>query len=166
MYERPLAQAAIDAGADVVVGHHAHILRGIELYRGLPIFHGLGNFVTVTHALSPDPTSESEERRAWARRRCELFGFEPDPEMPSYPFHPESRNTVVAQLTLASDGSRRAAFRPCYIDTQGRPVPLIGGPEARRVARYVEAISAREGLPVAMHDAGDRVELGPATDAG
>jgi len=33
MYERPLAKAAIDAGADIVVGHHAHILRGIELYK-------------------------------------------------------------------------------------------------------------------------------------
>ena len=30
MYERPLAKAAIDAGADIVVGHHAHILKGIE----------------------------------------------------------------------------------------------------------------------------------------
>jgi len=33
MYERPLAKAAIDAGADIVVGHHAHILRGIEIYK-------------------------------------------------------------------------------------------------------------------------------------
>ena len=32
-YERPLADAAIDAGADVVVGHHAHITRGVEVYR-------------------------------------------------------------------------------------------------------------------------------------
>ena len=42
MYERPVAHAAIDAGADVVFGHHAHIMRGIENYRGRPIFHGLG----------------------------------------------------------------------------------------------------------------------------
>ena len=51
-YERPLARAAIDAGADIVVGHHAHILRGIEFYRGKPIFHGLGNGCVVTRALS------------------------------------------------------------------------------------------------------------------
>ena len=31
MYERPLAQAAIDAGADAVIGHHAHSLRGSEV---------------------------------------------------------------------------------------------------------------------------------------
>ncbi len=34
MYERPVARAAIDAGADIVVGHHAHILRGIETTAG------------------------------------------------------------------------------------------------------------------------------------
>ena len=32
-YERPLTRAAIDAGADVVVGHHAHALRGVEVYK-------------------------------------------------------------------------------------------------------------------------------------
>ena len=51
-YERPLAHAAIDAGADLVIGHHAHILRGIERYRGRPIFHGLGNGCVVTRARS------------------------------------------------------------------------------------------------------------------
>src|SRR6185437_11148231 len=38
-YERPLAHAAIDAGADAVVSHHAHIIRGIEIYRGRPVYH-------------------------------------------------------------------------------------------------------------------------------
>jgi poly-gamma-glutamate synthesis protein (capsule biosynthesis protein) len=39
-----LARGAIDLGVDVVVGHHAHVLQGIELYEGKPIFYGLGNF--------------------------------------------------------------------------------------------------------------------------
>ena len=38
------AHAAIDAGADVVIGHHAHILQGIEYYNGGVIVYGLGNF--------------------------------------------------------------------------------------------------------------------------
>lgn len=38
------AQAAIDAGADVVIGHHAHILQGVEYYNGGVIVYGLGNF--------------------------------------------------------------------------------------------------------------------------
>jgi hypothetical protein len=36
----------IDAGADAVIGHGPHVLRGIEFYRERPIAYSLGNFVT------------------------------------------------------------------------------------------------------------------------
>ncbi len=39
-----LAHAAIDAGADMLIGHGPHRLRGIEIYKGKPIFYSLGNF--------------------------------------------------------------------------------------------------------------------------
>ena len=72
MYEKPLAHAAIDAGADAVIGHHAHILRGIEVYRGKPIYHNLGNFVCVTHALTPtgDNNSRSGCAGSHSARNC------------------------------------------------------------------------------------------------
>ena len=43
---RRWAHAVIDAGADAVIGHGPHVLRGIEFYRGIPIFYSLGNFLT------------------------------------------------------------------------------------------------------------------------
>jgi poly-gamma-glutamate capsule biosynthesis protein CapA/YwtB (metallophosphatase superfamily) len=42
--ERALAHAAVDAGADLVVGHHAHFWQPVELYKGRPIVYGVGNF--------------------------------------------------------------------------------------------------------------------------
>lgn len=39
-----LAHAAVDAGADMVVGHHPHVLQGIEKYNGKYIAYSLGNF--------------------------------------------------------------------------------------------------------------------------
>jgi hypothetical protein len=42
---RRWAHAVIDAGADAVVGHGPHVLRGIEFYRERPVFYSLGNFV-------------------------------------------------------------------------------------------------------------------------
>jgi poly-gamma-glutamate synthesis protein (capsule biosynthesis protein) len=44
-YQRDFAHTAVDAGADLVLGHHPHVLQGIELYRGKPIVYSLGNFV-------------------------------------------------------------------------------------------------------------------------
>jgi hypothetical protein len=43
---RAWARAVIDAGADAVIGHGPHVLRGIEFYRGKPIAYSLGNFLT------------------------------------------------------------------------------------------------------------------------
>lgn len=43
--QRDLAHAAIDAGADMVIGNHAHWAAGMEVYRGRPIWYALGNFV-------------------------------------------------------------------------------------------------------------------------
>jgi hypothetical protein len=40
------ARAVIDAGADLVVGHGPHVLRGIEFYRGKAVVYSLGNFLT------------------------------------------------------------------------------------------------------------------------
>jgi len=40
-----VAHASIEAGADVVLGHHPHVLEGIELYQNRPILYSMGNFI-------------------------------------------------------------------------------------------------------------------------
>jgi poly-gamma-glutamate capsule biosynthesis protein CapA/YwtB (metallophosphatase superfamily) len=40
-----LAHKSIDAGADVFVGPGVHTIRGVEIYKGKPIFYGVGNFL-------------------------------------------------------------------------------------------------------------------------
>ena len=42
--DRAKARFAIDCGADVVLGHHPHVLQPFEIYRGRPIFYSVGNF--------------------------------------------------------------------------------------------------------------------------
>jgi hypothetical protein len=43
-YMREIAHSAIDAGADVVIGHGPHYSLPVEVYRGRPIFYGPGSF--------------------------------------------------------------------------------------------------------------------------
>jgi len=40
-----IAHAAVDAGADLLVGTHAHLPKGIEMYHGKPVFYGIGSFL-------------------------------------------------------------------------------------------------------------------------
>lgn len=42
---RAFARRMIDAGADVILGHHPHVPRGVEVYRGKPIVYSLGNLI-------------------------------------------------------------------------------------------------------------------------
>ena len=44
-HQTSLSRQCIDAGADLVVGSHPHVLQGIEYYRGKPIVYSLGNFI-------------------------------------------------------------------------------------------------------------------------
>jgi poly-gamma-glutamate synthesis protein (capsule biosynthesis protein) len=43
--QRYLAHSLIDAGADVIIGHHPHVVQEMEIYNNRPIFYSLGNFV-------------------------------------------------------------------------------------------------------------------------
>ncbi|HWA64368.1 MAG TPA: CapA family protein [Candidatus Paceibacterota bacterium] len=57
--QEKLGHLAVDAGADLVIGHHPHVVQDIEQYKGVPIVYSLGNFVfdqnfsfETTHALA------------------------------------------------------------------------------------------------------------------
>lgn len=157
-YERLLAYRAIDAGADVVVGHHAHIARGIEFHRGKPIFHGLGNGVVVTHALGPG--QDHQARAEWVERRKAMFGFEPDPAYELAPFHPEAVNGLIARITRSADGKIEAGFIPIWFEPPGRPIPA--GERSATVAQYIQEIGERAGLPpLQVQPDGESVRVEP-----
>jgi len=133
----------VRAGADVVVGHHSHILRGFERIDGKPVFHGLGNACVVTHALSPG--QQHEARAAWVERRKKLFGFEPDPAYTLAPFHPEAVHALFARLSWQADGRLDVGIVPVFVEPPGRPV-LAEGERAEAVRRYLERITVAAGL--------------------
>ena len=54
--EQKLAHAVIDAGADMIIGNHAHWVGAMEIYKGHPIWYALGNF--VFDQTWSEPTSE------------------------------------------------------------------------------------------------------------
>ncbi|HEY5759695.1 MAG TPA: CapA family protein [Steroidobacter sp.] len=55
------AHAMIDAGADMVVGHGPHMLRGIEVYKGKPIFYSLANFIFENDLVELQPADNYEK---------------------------------------------------------------------------------------------------------
>jgi len=50
---KEILRAAIDAGADIVIGHHPHVIQGVEWRGGKPILYSLGNFLMRMHSNHP-----------------------------------------------------------------------------------------------------------------
>jgi len=44
-YQREVGREAVNCGADLVLGHHGHVVQGIEVFKGKLICYGLGNFI-------------------------------------------------------------------------------------------------------------------------
>jgi poly-gamma-glutamate synthesis protein (capsule biosynthesis protein) len=61
------AKAAIDAGADMFIGHGPHELRGIEIYKGRPIFYSLGSFIFHVHLI------DYQSIEVYERRNLDVF---------------------------------------------------------------------------------------------
>ena len=67
------AHAAIDAGADVFVGHGPHVLRGIEIYKGKPILYSLGDFIFQNETVLRLPEDNYEALGLGSEARVDDF---------------------------------------------------------------------------------------------
>jgi len=72
-YQRNAAHKAIDAGADVIIGHHPHVLQGIELYRNGIIFYSLGNFTFASKSTIADVSAIIRLKLDDKRRTAEIL---------------------------------------------------------------------------------------------
>lgn len=66
--QRAVARAAIDAGAELVVGHHTHCVQDAEIYRGKHIFYGLGNTWFPAHSTPAYFNEEGQSERTFHAR--------------------------------------------------------------------------------------------------
>lgn len=133
-YQREIGHAAVDAGADLVVGHHAHIAKGVETYRGKAIVYSLNNFVLR-------PRGDDGEWLSSANT-------------PS-----DQQRTLVLRCVIREGRIVRVAFLPCWIDEAACPELLpAADPRAELVFDYVRWASEEAGLPVTFHrDGGELV---------
>jgi len=155
-YETEAARAAIDAGADAVLGHHQHILKGIQVYRGKPIFHGMGNFALDVYMSQLQDSPALQEMRA----RYPEYAVGHREETPTYPFHPEARRSGIFKCTVRDGQVVGASVLPCMINGDGQPVPLHAGEtDFDLVATYVADISHRAGFSTRFEIRGDEIAV-------
>lgn len=130
-HERLCAELIIEAGADVVLGHHQHMMRGVDFIGGKPILYGLGHIAFDYPRYGEELTSYGiDVSDLGASELTELFGeygIYPRPEQPAFPFHSLARRTGVAVLEVGEMGVRRCGIIPCVIDGSGTARPVMRG---------------------------------------
>ena len=122
-YEREVSHLAIDAGADIIFGVHHHVLKGVEYYKGKPIYHGLGNFVCVTYAMTAG-YNDTPEMVAYLKERARQGRGGGHYKVDFYPWSEKSRLTIIAQVLADKEGRLECGFIPAYIEDSGNVVVL------------------------------------------
>ncbi|HSM61196.1 MAG TPA: CapA family protein [Longimicrobiales bacterium] len=158
------AHAVIDAGADVYFGHGPHVLRGVEIYNGKPIFYSLGNFIFQNETLDFQPADNYE-------------GWDLPPEALAADFHDRraergtdwSRDVpnwqaIVAVPVFSSGRLSEVTLHPIGLGFGlARPQlgrPTLADPElARDIVRQLQELSEPFGTRIDYVDGVGRVRI-------
>lgn len=131
MYCVEMAHDAIDAGADLIIGAHTHILKGIEVYRGKTIYYSLGNFVLdFGDAFHDTRLIDSLDAH-----------YKPTPES-----RVDRNKTMIVKAYLEDGQVVQTGFVPAMINADGDPMPVRRGGEGDAVVAYMERITEEAGL--------------------
>jgi hypothetical protein len=105
-HQTDLAHRFVDAGADIVVGSHPHVLQGFEAYKGKWIAYSLGNFVFSTTALSKTSetgvlNAECDKEGTCSLRFNPMFATQSQPA----PMEDAAGKALLARLSSLSFGA-------------------------------------------------------------
>jgi poly-gamma-glutamate synthesis protein (capsule biosynthesis protein) len=155
-YEYQVSYTAIDAGADLILAEHAHILKGIEVYRGKPIYHGMNHFaMSFLNTPITDPAALSKIMANYK----EHHGFDADPETVKYMYPTrDTYKTIIAKLTITNGKITKAGYLPCLINMKTeQPEVLKHDARGQEVFDYMDWITKEAGLNTQFEWQGDEV---------
>lgn len=140
MYQREVAHVAIDAGVDLIFGHHPHELKGIEVYRGKAIFYSMGNFAFD----SPLPVRMAREE---VDPKKNLYKYKVDPEYAElYAWPAQCRKSMIVKCRISDKRIEKLSFLPVLINTKAQPVLVSREDEFQEALSYIREISLSQGL--------------------
>lgn len=164
-FEVKFAHDAIDQGADVFFGHGVHTLKGVEIYKGKPIFYGLSNFVVHQQIFrswrdkgvrEPTPLSgpilgegeENENAWAWMEKPSNLEA------LLAKSFYDNGKLVEVRLYPVDLGDVHRPGSQ---LGTPKRPSPEV----AQRILRDVATYSQPFGTKISIEDGVGIIRVAP-----
>ena len=134
-YQSPLGRAMIDAGADIILGHHPHVLNGIEVYRRGIIFYSLGHFIFQSKGIAADEEAIPDRS----------VGMDTSRQLTSIsPYSKGAKQAIVAAVKrlLSSPQAKESMIALIHVEAlKGRKPRMIG-------VEIIPCMIARDGEPV------------------
>ncbi|MBI2858560.1 MAG: CapA family protein [Chloroflexi bacterium] len=153
MYQREAGHAILDAGADIIIGGHAHILKGIETYKGKAIIYSMCNFAVDSSLRTYSNLTPAQ------KEMVETYDWIIEPAWANtYPHPPDSRKAIAIELIITKAGIEKVALLPVMINIKAQPAILSRSDEGfDEVVKYMQAITDEGGLNGEFKAEGDRV---------
>ncbi len=130
-YQTTVAKVAFAAGADLILGHHAHLPKAIGVHSGKVCFYSLSNFIMSSPPFAP----------AQAEKFCRTYGVTLDPDYPLMRYGTDGKRSLIAKAVISTEGVKKVSFLPVLIDKQLRPEVLRSGD-----SRFKEAVDFMDGV--------------------
>lgn len=153
-YQYEVGHAAIDAGADLIIGHHPHVLKGVEVYKGKAIFYSLGNLkMRIPARMFP---------RDLGGRYATILNhrFEIDPDHTEFAFPKDAVKSMLVKCVISNRTIERVSFLPVWIRNDSNPEPLAAAdPRSGEVLDYIEWLCREEKLETEFVRDGDEITV-------
>lgn len=140
-YQQPLAHAMIDAGASAIFGHHPHVVQGVELYKGVPVFYSLGNLIFSNNIVTPDAGWRTYPDYRWTSLQ-QTF----------------SNIGALAKVSWKDGKLSHCALTPITIMEDGEPAEATAG-VADIILSRLKALSEGRGVAIELRQADGGYEI-------
>jgi poly-gamma-glutamate synthesis protein (capsule biosynthesis protein) len=164
------ARAVVDAGADVVVGHGPHVLRGVELYKGKPILYSLGDFIFQNETLLRLPSENYQPYDLGPGAQVADFNARRyNNDKSGFPADREIWEAVVAVPRWQGEQLASLELHPITLGFGQAPAvrgrPMLAPPElAKKIVDDLIARSKPFGTTITFENGIGRVVLSTPTD--
>ncbi|MEM2183872.1 MAG: CapA family protein [Candidatus Methanomethylicia archaeon] len=166
------ARKCIDEGVDVFIGHGPHILRGIEIYKGKPIFYSLGNFIFQNDLIRKQPADLYERYGLkWDATPADLYDARergtPESMVMGFKWFTDKQEyweSILAYITIEDTRLREIKIYPVDLcqsmnrANRGKPI-LATGEKAKKILTDMEKLSQKYGTKIKIIDEVGYVEL-------
>jgi poly-gamma-glutamate synthesis protein (capsule biosynthesis protein) len=151
-----LAHAVIDAGADIFLAHGPHVLRGIEIYQGRPIFYSLGDFLFQPETV-PFQAGDNYDRYDLPPDAVAPDFFDARQRTGGFPANPLIWESIVANVRFEGGELSGIELHPITLGhglprpQRGRPL-LATGALAQKIIGDLQRLSEPFGTRIDFRD--------------